>query len=149
MLEYPHPAIKGEIDTYIPSLNGKPTVIEFKYDRDIPSGSDVPKPQNAGELFADIYRLYRLTMPTDPDRLMVYCTDRIMAQYFRNPKNGYSGFFDLAQGQTMSIGDSFISSKPNTFRKYIGGPMSVTLECLWPEDLPSDHYLRIYRVVPS
>jgi hypothetical protein len=111
VLEYPHPTISGESDTFIPSLNGQPVVIEFKYDRDIPSGSSVPKTQNAGELFADIYRLSKFTALPEPERFLVYCTDQIMAQYFRKPANRYSGFFDLACGHTMLIDQKFPDSR--------------------------------------
>ena len=148
-LEYPHPAVAGKIvDTYIPSLDGKPVVIEFKYDRNIPSGRAGRKTHNAGALFADIYRLYKFEA-SESDRLLVYCTDQIMAKYFRKPANDYSVFFDLVQGQTMSIDDKFMSTKPDTVKKRIGGAMNVVLECLWTDNLPQEHYLRIYGVLPQ
>ena len=151
ILEYPHPVMSAQVDTYIPSLDGKPIVVEFKYDRNIPSKSAVPRPQNAGEIFADIYRLHKYTVsPTrDRDRLLIYCSDRIMAQHFLNPANGYSGFFDIAQGKTILIDDKFIDSKTVTFKKQIGGPMAVILECLWAESLPQEHHLRIYKIIPQ
>lgn len=148
VLEYPHP-VSGKVDTYIPSLKGKSVVIEFKYDRNIPSKNAVPRPQNAGEIFADVYRLYRFTAPAEPDRLLIYCSDRIMAQYFRNPANGYSDFFDIGQGQTILIDDKFINTKTATFKKKIGGPMAVILECLWTDSLPQEHHLRIYKIIPQ
>ena len=149
ILEFPHPAISGRIDTYIPSLGGRPTAIEFKYDRNIPSGSAVPRPQKAGKLFADLYRLVRFTAPSELDRFLVYCTDHIMAQYFRNPDNRYGGFFDLRCGDTMRIDEEYIEDKSMTFRKNIGGTLSTDLVCVWTEELPHKHHLRIYSVLPT
>jgi len=149
ILEFPHPTISGEIDTYIPSLGGTPTVIEFKYDRDIPSGSAVPKPQNAGELFADIYRLAKFPAPPEPDRFLVYCTDHIMAEYFRNPGNRYGRFFDLPRGDTMRVDEEYIEDKSTTFRKKIAGTLSTGLVCAWTEELPQSHHLRVYSVLPT
>jgi len=149
ILEFPHPTISGKIDTYIPSLNGKPTAIEFKYDRNIPSGSAVPRSQNADELFADIYRLVKFTAPSEPDRFLVYCTDRIMAHHFRNPDKHYGRFFDLQCRDTMRIGEKYIEDKSKTFRKYIGGTLSTNLECVWTEELSQEHHLRIYSILPT
>ncbi|NMX21939.1 hypothetical protein C5S30_05815 [ANME-1 cluster archaeon GoMg4] len=59
ILEYPHPEISGaKIDTYIPSTSERKGItLEFKYDRQIPSGKHSPRPQKAGKLFNDIYKL--------------------------------------------------------------------------------------------
>src|SRR5437899_2686070 len=82
VLEYPHPQIHGaKIDTFIPSYNGKPVAIEFKYDRLIPSGAAIPRPQNAGELFKDIWRLMQFAPVTEANRILVFCTDAIMIKY--------------------------------------------------------------------
>ena len=149
ILEFPHPAISGEIDTYIPSLSGRPTAIEFKYDRNIPSGSNVPKPQKAGKLFADLYRLASLTAPLELDRFLVYCTDHIMAEYFRKPSNRYGILFDLRRGYTMRIDEKYVEDKSTTFRRNIGGALSTNLVCAWTAELPQNHHLRIYRISPT
>ncbi len=149
ILECPHPQIKGTtVDTFIPSLARKPVVIEFKYDREIPSGKSVPRPQNAGELFNDIYRFSKFAMGSEPDRLVIYYTDNVMAKYFRRPRNGYFQFFDLPQGEVMQIDHHYIETKPSTFKNSIKGIPQVDLICLWIENLLNDHELRIYRVMP-
>ena len=150
ILEYPHPVLPDkEVDAYLPSLSSGPVAIEFKYNRSIPSGRNKPETQEAGKLFNDIYRLCTFTASPEPERLLVYCTDQIMAKYFRNPRNGYGSFFDLRVGQTMEVDKDFVDSKAMTFRREIGGSMSATLGCLWTGNLPEDHYLRILKVVPT
>ncbi len=147
VLEYPHPQIAGaKIDTFLPSFDGRPTAIEFKYDREIPSGAAVPRPQNAGELFSDISRLARFVATPEPRRLLVYCTDSIMVKYLQNPANGHASFFNLGKNQRMTVDSSYLSSKPATFLKALGSQLSVELECRWSEALPNEHHLRVYGV---
>ena len=50
VLEQPHNAINAaEIDTYIPHYAATSVVIEFKYDRSIPSGKNAPRPPKGGK----------------------------------------------------------------------------------------------------
>ncbi len=148
VLEYPHPQIPGaEVDTFLPVFGGRPLAIEFKYDRRIPSGASVPRPQNAGELFKDISRLIRLDMKPEPVRVLVYLTDAVMAGYFANPKNGHAAFFGLPCGQRLRIDSTYISGKATTFQRNAGADLAAILECRWSEELPRGHHLRIYEVL--
>ena len=150
VLEYPHPQIPGaEVDTLLTSVRGAPVAIEFKYDRQIPSGHALPRPQNAGELFKDMSRLAQLRGTPDPLRLLVYCTDSTMATYFKKPANGHTPFFNVADGERVTIDAAYIASKPATFRKSLGSELRVELTCRWSEALPNEHQLRVYEVVPA
>ena len=149
LLEVPHPKIRrAKIDTVLPSLSGRPIAIEFKYDREIPSSSAVPKPQNAGELFKDFSRLALYTTNPEPERLLVYCTDHVMVKYFQNIVNGHTAFFSLALRERLMVDDAYIASKPAAFQKALGTELLVELECVWSESLPNHHELRIYNVLP-
>lgn len=151
ILEYPHPKIPGaEVDTYIPSINDrKGLVLEFKYDRQIPSGKNSPRPQKAGKLFNDMFRLTKFNTDTDALRWFVYLTDTEMASYFRNRQNGLTDFFELPVGQELTINDQYINARSETFQKAIGGSFSARLRCVCSEALPSEHYLRIFEILPS
>ena len=130
VLEFPHPEIHGaRIDTWVPSFEERPLAIEFKYDRENPSGSTVPRTQNAGELFKDMARLARLPTTPDPLRLLVYCTDSKMATYFQKPDNGHTAFFNLADSDRVTIDAAYVMSKPATFQKSLGSDLSVELTC--------------------
>jgi hypothetical protein len=149
ILEYPHPNIKGaEIDTYIPSFLKCAIAIEFKYDRNIPSKSSVPRPQNAGELFKDMCRLSEINTSSNTQRILVYCTDNIMATYFANPKNNHAKFFGLRKNERIKVDAGYLRDKPDTFSLSMGCIPAFELECLWTESLPSQHELRIYEVNP-
>jgi hypothetical protein len=147
ILEYPHPAIqRAEIDTYIPSFQGTSLAIEFKYDREIPSGQAIPKPQNAGELFKDMDRLARFNSNSDLKRIQVYVADRLMVTYFNNPENGHKDFFSLRQG--LKIEESYLAGKPKTFVNSLKARPSFEILCLLSEKLPGEHELRIFQVMP-
>jgi hypothetical protein len=148
VLEYPHPTIPGaEIDAFLTSFHGRPTAIEFKYDREIPSGAAVPRPQNAGELFKDIARLSRFIATPEPRRMLVYCTDSIMATYLGNPANGHAAFFNLQKGKRVKIDSSYLAPKPATFKKALRFELLAELECTWSEVLPHECQLRVYDVL--
>ncbi len=150
ILEYPHPQMeRALIDTYISCLRGKSIAMEFKYDREIPSGSSVPRPMKAGAIFSDFLKLSRFSVDSKMDRLFVYCTDSIMSNYFRNPRNGHVEFFELPKGETLPIGLAYTDPKPVTFKRELGGTLLIDLESLWSEKLPQEHELRIYRIVPT
>ncbi|HJV45277.1 MAG TPA: hypothetical protein VJ824_06075, partial [Bacillota bacterium] len=74
ILENLHPSIERiKVDTYIPSTtNRKGLVSEFKYDREIPSGKNAPRPHKAGKVFADIYRLFQFDTDSNTVKWLVY-----------------------------------------------------------------------------
>ncbi len=151
ILEYPHPKIKGaEIDTYIPSTSiRKGLVLECKYDRRIPSGKNSPKPQKAGKLFNDIYRLTQFNKDPNAFLWLIYLTDIEMAMYFRNQRNGLVDFFELPDGNKIRIDNKYISSKCKTFQTVIGGAITADIKCILSESMPDQHELRIYEILAT
>lgn len=150
ILEYPHPRISmAEIDTYIPSTSERAgLVVEFKYDRRIPSGKNTPMPQKAGKLFNDIYRLAQFDTDPNATLWLIYFTDDEMANYLRNPINGLVDFFDLSVEEALIIDDNYISSKSPTFRGGIGGPINRKIKTIWSETMPNQHEVRVYEILP-
>ena len=149
ILEYPHPYIKkAEIDTYVyPNNLTQGLVVEFKYDRQMPSGHSSPRPQKAGKLFNDIYRLSKFDTTEGMRLLFIYVTDNEMAKYLKNPRNGLIGFFELPLGSTIIIDDDFITTKSQTFKNGISGTINKSVKCVMKESLPNNHELRIYEVM--
>lgn len=149
VLEFPHPQIRrAQVDTYVPRFRGASLAVEFKYDRQIPSGQAIPKPQNAGELFKDMYRLARFHPDHPVRRLLVYIADPLMVVYFRNPANGHSRFFSLPQGESMSVQREYLRGKANTFVNSLGAEPDFKLACVWRAGLPKGNELRVLEVTP-
>ena len=148
ILEYPHPTISGaKIDTYLPSTSERAgLVVEFKYDRQIPSGKNSPKSQKAGKLFNDIFRLARFDKDDNATFWLIYLTDKEMASYLRN--NGLVDFFDLDVGEVLMIDDNYISTKSATFRGVIGGPINIRIKSVWSKEIPNQHEARVYEILP-
>jgi hypothetical protein len=77
LLEYEDPKIpRAKIDGYLPS-NDKHTaaVWEPKYDREIPSGHNQPRSNEAGALINDVFRLGAFEIGGPIERLLIYLTD--------------------------------------------------------------------------
>ncbi|MFC1975481.1 hypothetical protein ACFLXQ_03670 [Chloroflexota bacterium] len=150
ILEFPHPSIPGaQIDTYVPSTpDRKGLVIEFKYDRQPPGGRNMPRTQNAGEVFNDLYRLARFEEDPSADRLLVYLTDAGMAGYLSNSRNQLTDFFQLAPGHQLRVDERYLETKAITFQRCIGGSLNADLTGLWQDTLPNNHHLRICQITP-
>ena len=149
-LEYPHNAVKGaKIDTYIPHFKGYEVVVEFKYDRAIPSGKNSPRPQKAGKLFNDMRRLLEFKVQGNAIRLFVYLTDDEMADYMRNARNGLAEFFGLAYGQSLAVTPTFFNNKSQTFQKSCGSCFDAKVTCVFTNSLPMGHELRVFELVCS
>ena len=149
VLEQPHGTIKGaKIDAYFPNFQGNEVIIEFKYDRGIPSGSNSPRSQKAGMLFNDMKRLLKFRAKTrlPTMRLLIYLTDGEMASYMRNPRNNLVNFFDLKLGAHFLLDGSFFKNKSATFKDSAGEVFTARTTCDWSGKLPKKHELRIYRV---
>lgn len=141
VLECPHPSIAGaEIDTWIPSFEAGGLAIEFKYDRDIPSGKNTPRTQKAGKVFHDLYRLGQIK--NGARCLFIYLTGPEMASYFSNPSNGLTEFFSLPQGRTFPIDSAFMSGKSSTFASSVGKAPDVVVAALYGCSLPGKHEVR-------
>ena len=147
ILEYPHPTIpRARIDTFIQKNSTYPaTALEFKFHRTIPSETNAPRPQHAGSLFKDIFRLARLQkiMP-ETDCYLVYVTDHEMMGYFHNEGNKLSGFFN---NEKTLINREFISDKSQTFIESAGDVIDCSTELALKQD-GKDHAVRIYRISP-
>ncbi|MDH7943689.1 hypothetical protein QGM61_07635 [Pseudohongiella sp. SYSU M77423] len=147
VLEFPHPAIeRGQIDTWLPNFRGRPVSIEFKYDRDPPSGKNQPKTQKAGSVFRDIHRQLLTCQKTNAECYFVYVTTKEMAVYFNNPNNGYQTIFGLQPDQKFQIDHGYFSGKPMTFMTSLGGEFEAGITCIISKSLPHDHELRIYKI---
>jgi len=145
--EYPYPTIaRARLDTHIPAFAGRGLALEFKYDRKIPSGRNAPRPQKAGKLFHDIHRLKEFTTDERCIRVFVYLADDEMAGYLSNRRNNLAPFFNLPQGQSMTIAPAFFEDKSTTFQGAAGAAFSATLCCLLSVALPQEHHLRVYAV---
>jgi hypothetical protein len=153
ILEYPHPHISGEVDTYIPPKSGgSGLVFEFKFDREIPSGKNPPKTQKAGKVFADIFRLALFESNNENiQRYFVYVTDKEMAIYFQNPSNHLDDFFDLTIGDTLRIDRRYIEENhPNAFVKSVGSHIgNCEVVCHLRKEFTPKIWLRIYEIKPT
>ena len=147
--EYPHQILGGKkIDTWLQIDKEKPIAIEFKYDRSIPSGLNLPRPQKAGSVFYDLYRLLLVNTSIGATCYFVYVTTAEMAAYFTNPGNGHSAFFELLPGAAIEIQSDYFSGKPQTFRKHSKKEFEARIKGVLSRSLSADHSLRIYEVEP-
>jgi hypothetical protein len=110
--ELPHPKLPNkEVDTFIENLEGRPTYLEFKYDRH--SGKTAQNKTNrSGAFLKDLLRLSMIDTQ-GIRRLFVYVTDEGMGVYFRNPKNGYCKFFTSSE-EWAGVSKSFIEKRPKS-----------------------------------
>lgn len=149
LLEYPHPALRNaRVDTYVPAKNGNQgMVVEFKYDRSIPSGNNTPRTQKAGKVFADLFRLAQFDDGASLSKYFIYVTDVEMATYFLNCPNNLDTFFQLPPGKTLTIDRPYIENHASTFTKSIGCPLTdCSVTSVIRDDFGSDAWLRIYQI---
>jgi len=151
LLEYDHPNIKGnkKVDTYIPPNDKKcGLVMECKYDREMPSGHNGPRPQKAGKIFNDFFRLASFTNDVNVIKWFIYLTDEEMVHYFNNVNNKLNDFFNLATGATLIIDDEYLKNKSQTFKGGIdtNGISKINIKCVFQNDLPNNHKMKIYEI---
>jgi len=151
LLEYNHPNIKGykKVDTYIKSNDNKNgLVMECKYDRKMPSGHNSPRPQKAGKIFNDFFRLASFTNDENVIKWLIYLTDEEMTNYFNNVENKLNDFFNLAKGAILIIDDEYLKNKSQTFNGGIdtNGISKINIKCIFQNDLPNNHKIKIYEV---
>jgi len=149
ILEYPHPRIpRAKIDTYIsPKNEYSELVFEFKFDRGIPSGNTSPRTQQAGKIFADIFRLALFELNDNVQRYFVYVTDNEMATYFQNLSNQLNDFFNLTFGNILKIDKQYIEKLPNTFTESLGNNViDCEIVCRLNKELESKFWVRIYEI---
>lgn len=123
LLESPHPRYsKKEIDMIIAPSDSRPEcVFEFKFHRQIPSGKNVPRPQHAGDMFKDIFRLANYKVVMDDSRcFFVYATGSEMKSYLNNRRNNLTDFFNLSLGCMLDINEEYIKRHAETMIKRSG-----------------------------
>jgi hypothetical protein len=145
ILEHRHPGITSAlIDTWIPALDGVGVALEFKYDRDIPSGKNSPRTQKAGKIFQDLYRLGQFN--TTAHRVFVYLASDEMTSHFMSKRNRLSEFFSLAPGRSLRIDDAFLAGRAKSFVSMLGATPNVEAVALYARGLPHGHQVRAYEV---
>jgi hypothetical protein len=147
IVEHRHPAIPGaEVDTVILDAAGNlAAAIEFKYNRPIPSGRNLPLPQAAGNLFRDIFRL--AAFKNVAFRYFVYLTSRELAQYLSNSARGLDCFFDLPEGKEIALDEAVFKNCPQTFHRQMERRTdNVKLRSLISKPCPGENFLRVYRI---
>lgn len=147
-LELPHPNLDGEIDTFIAASNDRQSVaLEFKYDREIPSGQSLNSTNRAGVVFDDLFRLAHIPQAIAQVKYFIYVTDSIMASYFQNERNGYKGFFDVRIGEVFEVNKDFLGSRPKSFRDKISCETVPCRICgVFARQLAKEHSIRGYEV---
>lgn len=148
VLEYPHPGISGaEVDTYVMPRNAQPGMaFEFKFDRSIPSGRNLPRPRKAGKVFADIFRLADFNAGNGVQLFFVYVTDNEMAAYLRNPSNQLADFFNMTPGQRLVINRQYIEKHSKTFVDAAGNIIDCEVICRLNKEFDSSFWLRVYEI---
>ncbi len=53
---------------------------------------------------------------TPKQEWLIYLTDAEMASYFRNPRNGFNGLFNLAVGVQFKFNSTFLASRAQSVR---------------------------------
>jgi hypothetical protein len=145
VLEHRHPGIeKALIDTWIPNMGPAGTAIEFKYDRDIPSGRNSPRTQKAGKIFHDLYRLGQVH--AEANKIFVYLASSEMAKHFLSERNRLSAFFSLKPRASLRIDDAFLADRAQSFVSMLGATPNVEVVALYSRSLPQEHELRAYEV---
>lgn len=149
ILEQPHPRIaRAEIDTFIPALENRGLAVEFKYDRPIPSGRNLPRSQKEGSLAHVIFRLARFEADDLTDGLFVYLTSKEMAGYLANPQNGLADLFNADERSTVAIDEEYLGSRSQTLRGAAGPVVCCEATALLKRALAGEHELRVFDVKP-
>jgi hypothetical protein len=145
VLEFRHPTIAdAEIDTWVPNLRGVATAIEFKYDRDFPSGKNSPRTQKVGKVFHDLYRLGQLD--STAKRFFVYLASSEMTKHFMSERNRLTEFFGLKPGLSLRIDADFCAGRAKTFLSVLGTTPNVEALAVYSRSLPHDHELRAFEI---
>jgi hypothetical protein len=148
ILEYPHKKIpNASIDSYIlPTKIRTGKVFEFKYTRRLPGGKNLPRPENAGSLINDLFRL-KLFTSKNADRYFIYVTDDEMANYLNTPKNKLDDFFNLQKGSVLNINKKYLRNHCDSLvRKIKNNNCTCKISMIISKELPYNNFLRIYQI---
>ncbi|HEX5398308.1 MAG TPA: hypothetical protein VFY06_04595 [Verrucomicrobiae bacterium] len=145
ILEHRHPKIRSAlIDTWISAINGNSVALEFKYHRDIPSGSNANRTELAGKIFHDLYRLGQFD--TTALRIFVYLASNEMTNHFSSERNRLNEFFSLGQGAALRIDDAFFAGRAKSFTSMVPTTPNIEVVSLFTRSLPQNHQIRAYEV---
>ena len=145
VLEYRHPVIhRAQVDTWIPDLDPDGLAVEFKYDRPIPSDRNQPRPQKAGMVLKDLFRLARFPAPAR--RLFIHLTSSEMSDYLGREKNRLTGFFNLEIGEGLVIDQDMLSACCNTLQRAAGPPVPCLVHKRFQSALPNQNLLQVWQV---
>ena len=137
-----------KIDTYIPPKNDKiGLAFEFKYDREIPSGKNSPKTQNAGSIFNDVFRLASFKREENLHRYFIYVTKKGMGTYFNNSQC-LADFFNLPTGTTYNLDQTTFDNLAFSFRNKVKTFVPCTIIGVFKYNNAPDFWLRIYEIIP-
>jgi hypothetical protein len=134
-----------------PASNRNGMACEIKYHRRIPSGKNSPKPQKAGEVFNDIFRLARFEPKKKISRYLLYITDAEMASYFGSSQNRFTDLFNLPGNQRLRITEAYCTSdRCETFVNQVTGNFSPSEVIRKFPSLvfPDNNWIRIYKIQP-
>ena len=150
ILENPHPHHKlarARIDTWIATTDDcDGLAVEFKYDRTLPGGTNLPRPQRAGNLLHDFHRLS--LVENKMRRLCIYLTDVEMVTYLRKPKNGLADFFNqVAPDLSFDLGLEDLNNLSRTSRTAAGFERPVRVKTLHHACFGCESELRVWEVI--
>ena len=141
-----HPAFEGE-NKEIDLVARPQLACEFKFDRGIPSGKNQPRPQKMGALFADVFRLARISVSFAKNKYLIYFTDGEMAAYLSKTRNEPLGLLQLKPNETIEISQDYGAKLSRAFQKRAGNPgKPCRMMCVCHADFERDYHLRIWQI---
>ncbi|AEH25193.1 DUF7662 domain-containing protein [Pyrococcus yayanosii] len=161
-LEYPHPEVPNrkyaKLDTFVAAKENRPALaFEMKFQKKIGNNA-MPKPDNAGAVFADILKLALFRKEQgNIKRYLVYVADEHMVSYLINPARGYEPFISLKENTGFKVTREYLIRKPVTFVRQLKRIIKKedfpepTVICRFRRDLKlgnKEMAIRIYEVVP-
>ncbi|WP_461867160.1 DUF7662 domain-containing protein [Thermococcus sp.] len=161
-LEYLHPEVPNKkyakLDTFVSPKEDRPALaFEMKFQKKIGNNA-VPKPDNAGAVFADILKLALFRKEQgNIERYFVYVADEHMINYLSNSAHGYEPFISLEENTEFKVTREYLIRKPPTFIRQLKKITEKedfpepTVICRFRRDPKfgnKEMAIRIYKVVP-
>ena len=109
---------------------------------------NAPRPQKAGKVFADIFRLALAKSDSGNQNHLVYITDREMATYLLSTQNRLTDFFNLQPNKHLTIGEKYILGHCDTFIRNAGkNIVPCELICRLSKKAKGEIWIRIYEII--
>ena len=146
LLESEHPAdSKKQVDMVVVRSETRPELVfEFKFHRY--TGSMMGLPNNAGQLFKDVFRLAMYKNRKESSGCFaIYVTDSKMVNYFRNPRNKLDDFFNLNIGKRLKIDENYVKNHADTFIDKCGRVCDCEVSMRFKKDY-DDLSIRIFEI---